>query len=271
MRATFLIFLGLGTLVGCAPTLMGNPLGEVDLAGVLPGSGIYRERTALPSVPEERLASPDPRVRELAFDQLSQERRGAEVGPEFHYLYGRYYLASGDYPTAANYFNLGLRALYPYAFDRQGRDVWEYGYGRAEAYLHFAPEKAVRDARILLERASPASDRFRPSSRLPQKLRGRELLVKALVAVKAYEEVLSEAEAYFKEWEAFRGELNPLVSLPALWRVVLERGKALEGLGRVGEARGVYESIVSAFERGTPVDRSTYEEAKSRLSRLKTG
>ncbi|WP_135256436.1 hypothetical protein [Thermus caldilimi] len=267
MRVFFLVFVGV--FAGCAPTLTGNPLGEVDLGQVLPGSGIYRERTALPSVSEERLVSPDPRVREIAFDQLSRERRGAEVGPEFYYLYGRYYLASGDYSVAASYFNLGLRALYPYAFDRQGRDVWEYGYGRAEAYLRFTPEKAVRDARVLVEKAAPVSDRFRLSSRLPQKLRGRELLVRALVAAKSYEEALSEAEVYFKEWETWRGELNPLVSLPALWRVVLERGKALEGLGRLGEARTVYESIVSAFERGTPVDRPTYEEAKARLGTLK--
>ena len=66
------VYLVLGlVLAACAPTVTGDPLGEADLSRVLPGSGTYTPPRgvyeALPTVSEERLTHPDPRVREEAF------------------------------------------------------------------------------------------------------------------------------------------------------------------------------------------------------------
>ncbi|MDW8482282.1 MAG: hypothetical protein RML14_10550 [Meiothermus sp.] len=130
---------------------------------------------------------------------MRAEASGLGVGPEFHYYYGRYYLVSGDYGQAAFYCNLGLRGLYPYAFDREGRDIWEYAYCRTLAYLYTDPQKAVRDAQILAEKAAPTRDRF------PQRLRALELLAQAQVKTGDYQGALSTAENYFREWQTPRG------------------------------------------------------------------
>ncbi len=263
MRVVTLGLLGLLVFSACAPTTTGNPLGEVDLAGVLPGMGTYQSPRGVyepvPTVDEERLTHPDPRVREEAFALLRRQRTvGDGGGPEFHYLYGRYYEASGDYRNAAFYYNLGLRALYPYAFDRQGRDIWEYGYRRAEAYLRFSPESAVRDARILAEKAAPAE-----RGKLSQKTRAYALLVRAEEALGNPKGVLEAADLFYKSI----GDTTWLGSLPKLfWEVTLSRGKALEALGRTDEARKVYSDIVNT--RDLLVPREVQVEAGKALSRL---
>lgn len=212
----------------------------------------------MPTVSEERLTHPDSRVREEAFALLRRQKASEDGGPEFHYLYGRYYEASGDYQTAASYYNLGLKALYPYAFDRQGRDIWEYGYRRAEAYLRFIPEKAARDARILAEKAAPAE-----RGRLSQKTRAYALLVRAEEARGNAGGVLEAADLFYKSI----GDTMWLGGLPKLfWEVTLSRAKALEALGRVEEARKVYAEIAST--RDFLVPREVRAEAEKALSRL---
>jgi len=253
---------GLLVLSACAPTVTGDPFGEADLAGVLPGSGTYQPPRgvyeAVPYVDEARLTHPDPRVREEAFAALRRQRVAGDAGPEFHYLYGRYYEASGDYRTAASYYNRGLRALYPFAFDRQRRDVWEYGYRRAEAYLRFDPGKAVRDARILAEKAAPVE-----RGRLSQKSRAYALLVRAEEAVGNPSGVLEAADLFYKSLAdvAWGGAVADL-----FWGVTLSRAKALEALGRVEEARKVYGEIVSTRDLFVP--REVQAEAEKALSRL---
>lgn len=261
-RVGFLGLLGVLVLSACAPTVTGDPFGEADLARILPGSGTYQPPRGVyepvPTVSEERLTHPDPRVREEAFALLRRQKAGGDGGPEFHYLYGRYYEASGDYKTAAFYYNLGLKALYPYAFDRQGRDIWEYGYRGAEAYLRFAPEKAARDARILAEKAAPAE-----RGRLSQKTQAYALLVRAEEARGNAEGVLEAADLFYKSI----GDTTWLGGLPKLfWEVTLSRAKALEALGRVEEARKVYAEIAST--RDLLVPREVRAEAEKALSRL---
>lgn len=253
-------------LSACAPTLEG-PLGEGDLASLLPGAGVYRDRTGLPMVSQAFLASPDARVREEAFARLRREKMAADAasgaGPEFMYLYGVYYAASGDYRTAAVYFDLGLKRLYPYAFDRQGRDIWEYGYRRALAYLEYEPQKALRDARILVAKAPPPRER-----EMSKRLLALELEIRSLLALGDYEGALAATDGYFKVWneEAFRAPYPQ--SQYALWRVMLLKGKALEGLGRKGEARQVYTTILEARAKFNPVEDEVFREAEARLNTL---
>jgi tetratricopeptide (TPR) repeat protein len=243
-------------------------LGEADLSRVLPGSGTYVPPRgvyeALPTVSEERLTHPDPRVREEAFALLRRQRMaGDSVGPEFHYLYGRYYEASGDYKSAANYYNLGLKALFPFAFDRQRRDVWEYGYRRAEAYLRFAPEKAARDARILAEKGAPA----RPGE-LPQAVRAYALLVRAEEALGNPEGVLEAAEAFYR---SLRGVNWGSRVADLFWRTTLAKARTLERLGRLAEAREDYARIASAQDLFLPDEvRREAREALVRLGAPKT-
>jgi tetratricopeptide (TPR) repeat protein len=243
-------------------------LGEADLSRVLPGSGTYVAPRgvyeALPTVSEERLTHPDPRVREEAFALLRRQRMaGDSVGPEFHYLYGRYYEASGDYRSAASYYNLGLKALYPFAFDRQRRDVWEYGYRRAEAYLRFAPDKAARDARILAEKGAPA----RPGE-LPQAARAYALLVRAEEALGNPEGVLAAAEAFYRSLQGVNwgGRVADL-----FWRTTLAKARALERLGQLVEAREDYARIAGAQDLFLPDEvRREAREALVRLGAPKT-
>jgi tetratricopeptide (TPR) repeat protein len=243
-------------------------LGEADLSRVLPGSGTYVAPRgvyeALPTVSEERLTHPDPRVREEAFALLRRQRMaGDSVGPEFHYLYGRYYEASGDYKSAASYYNLGLKALYPFAFDRQGRDVWEYGYRRAEAYLRFALDKAARDARILAEKGAPA----RPGE-LPQAARAYALLVRAEEALGNPEGVLAAAEAFYRSLQGVNwgGRVADL-----FWRTTLAKARALERLGQLVEAREDYARIAGAQDLFLPDEvRREAREALVRLGAPKT-
>jgi tetratricopeptide (TPR) repeat protein len=243
-------------------------LGEADLSRVLPGSGTYVAPRgvyeALPTVSEERLTHPDPRVREEAFALLRRQRMaGDSVGPEFHYLYGRYYEASGDYKSAASYYNLGLKALYPFAFDRQGRDVWEYGYRRAEAYLRFALDKAARDARILAEKGAPA----RPGE-LPQAARAYALLVRAEEALGNPEGVLAAAEAFYRSLQGVNwgGRVADL-----FWRTTFAKARALERLGRLVEAREDYARIAGARDLFLPDEvRREAREALVRLGAPKT-
>jgi tetratricopeptide (TPR) repeat protein len=261
-RVHLVLVLGL-VVAACAPTVTGDPLGEADLSRALPGSGTYTPPRgvyeALPTVSEERLTHPDPRVREEAFALLRRQRMaGDSVGPEFHYLYGRYYEASGDYKSAASYYNLGLKALYPFAFDRQGRDVWEYGYRRAEAYLRFAPDKAARDARILAEKGAPG----RPGE-LPQAARAYALLVRAEEVLGNPEGVLEAAEAFYRSLQGVNwgGRVADL-----FWRTTLAKARALERLGRLAEAREVYAQIVSAQDLFLPDE--VRREAREALVRL---
>lgn len=251
---------GLVFLVGCAPTVGGPIGGEVDLARALPGSGVYRERDAAPTASLSELTSPDPRRREIAFDALRREKMRAEasglgVGPEFHYYYGRYYLVSGDYGQAAFYCNLGLRGLYPYAFDREGRDIWEYAYCRTLAYLYTDSQKAVRDAQILAEKAAPTRDRF------PQRLRALELLAQAQVKTGDYQGALSTAETYFREWQNAPGFITE--KFASYWKVVLTRAQALEALGQKAEAARIYASIL----RGDYVPPEVSQAAREALER----
>lgn len=261
MRMRKAVLLAVLLLSACAPQV-GGPLGEVDLASALSGSGTYRGSEPLPSVALSSLTSPDPRVREEAFALLRRQRAQAgEAGPEFMYLYGAYHLASGDYGQAAFYFNLGLRSLYPYAFDRQGRDVWDYGYGRASAYLHTEPQKALRDAVLLAEKAPPPA-----GGRMPKALLALELRVRALLALKGYEEALKAAEDYFRTWS---GLPTPyLEGQRAFWRVALLRAEALEGLGRLEEARKAYAAILTAREKLAPVEEEVLRKARERLAAL---
>jgi len=266
-RVYLVLVLGL-VLAACAPTVTGDPLGEADLSRALPGSGTYTPPRgvyeALPTVSEERLTHPDPRVREEVFALLRRQRMaGDSVGPEFDYLYGRYYEASGDYKSAASYYNLGLKALYPFAFDRQGRDVWEYGYRRAEAYLRFAPDKAARDARILAEKGAPA----RPGE-LPQAARAYALLVRAEEALGNSEGVLEAAEAFYRSLQGVNwgGRVADL-----FWRTTLAKARALERLGRLAEAREVYARIAGAQDLFLPDEvRREAREALVRLGAPKT-
>ena len=266
-RVYSVLVLGL-VLAACAPTVTGDPLGEADLSRALPGSGTYTPPRgvyeALPTVSEERLTHPDPRVREEVFALLRRQRMaGDSVGPEFDYLYGRYYEASGDYKSAASYYNLGLKALYPFAFDRQGRDVWEYGYRRAEAYLRFAPDKAARDARILAEKGAPA----RPGE-LPQAARAYALLVRAEEALGNSEGVLEAAEAFYRSLQGVNwgGRVADL-----FWRTTLAKARALERLGRLAEAREDYARIASAQDLFLPDEvRREAREALVRLGAPKT-
>ena len=266
-RAYLVLVLGL-VLAACAPTVTGDPFGEADLSRVLPGSGTYTPPRgvyeALPTVSEERLTHPDPRVREEAFALLRRQRMaGDSVGPEFHYLYGRYYEASGDYRSAANYYNLGLKALFPFAFDRQRRDVWEYGYRRAEAYLRFAPDKAARDARILAEKGAPA----RPGE-LPQAARAYALLVRAEEALGNPEGVLAAAEAFYRSLQGVNWG-SRVADL--FWRTTLAKARALERLGRLAEAREDYARIASARDLFLPDEvRREAREALVRLGAPKT-
>jgi tetratricopeptide (TPR) repeat protein len=266
-RAYLVLVLGL-VLAACAPTVTGDPLGEADLSRVLPGSGTYTPPRgvyeALPTVSEERLTHPDPRVREEAFALLRRQKTvGDSFGPEFHYLYGRYYEASGDYKSAASYYNVGLKALYPFAFDRQGRDVWEYGYRRAEAYLRFAPEKAARDARILAEKGAPA----RPGE-LPQAARAYALLVRAEEALGNPEGVLEVVGAFYRSLQGVNwgGRVADL-----FWRTTLAKARALERLGRLAEAREEYARIASTQDLFLPDEvRREAREALVRLGAPKT-
>lgn len=261
----WVLFLAL-LLASCAPTV-GGFLGEVDLLGVLPGSGTYRGPEPLPQVAESSLEHPDYRVRDEAFALLSSQKRSADAsgrgaGPEFMYLYGVYHAASGDYGQAAYYFNSGLRRLAPYAFDRQGRDIWLYGYQRTEAYLQVEPVKAVRDARILVRFAAPPVQ-----GRMPQKLLALELLVKAQVRTGDYGGALDTAQEYFKAWEELKGMLPYVQGFYSFYRVVLERAKALEGLGRLDEARSVYRAILNSPPK-VPVESTVLKEAENRLKAL---
>jgi len=266
-RAYLVLVLGL-VLAACAPTVTGDPFGEADLSRVLPGSGTYTPPRGvyepLPTVSEERLTHPDPRVREEAFALLRRQRMaGDSVGPEFDYLYGRYYEASGDYMRAASYYDLGLKALYPFAFDRQRRDVWEYGYRRAEAYLRFAPDKAARDARILAEKGAPA----RPGE-LPQAARAYALLVRAEEALGNPESVLAAAEAFYRSLQGVNwgGRVADL-----FWRTTLAKARALERLGRLAEAREEYARIASTRDLFLPDEvRREAREALVRLGAPKT-
>ncbi|WP_243027862.1 hypothetical protein [Thermus albus] len=255
-------------LAACAPTT-GGLFGEADLAGVLPGAGTYRGPEPVPTVGEDLLAHPDPRIREEAFARLRSEKRNAEAygsgaGPEFHYLYGVYYAASGQWDVAISYYNLGLKALYPYAFDRQGRDIWLYGYGRARAYLQREPAKALRDARILLQHAAPPV-----TGRMPQEILARELLVEAYVRTGGYEQALKAADEYFRAWKELVGTMPYVGGWYSFWRVVFQKGKALEALGRREEARQTYASILAQEkEAKTPVEREVLRKAEERLNAL---
>ena len=266
-RAYLVLVLGL-VLAACAPTVTGDPFGEADLSRVLPGSGTYTPPRGvyepLPTVSEERLTHPDPRVREEAFALLRRQRMaGDSVGPEFHYLYGRYYEASGDYKSAASYYNLGLKALFPFAFDRQRRDVWEYGYRRAEAYLRFAPDKAARDARILAEKGAPA----RPGE-LPQAARAYALLVRAEETLGNPEGVLEAGEAFYRSLQGVNWG-SRVADL--FWRTTLAKARALERLGRLAEAREDYARIASTQDLFLPDEvRREAREALVRLGAPKT-
>ena len=254
-------------LVGCAPTVTGDPFGEVDLEGVLPGSGTFPTLTRglppaeRPTVRLDTLSHPDSRVRDEAFGLLRRQYAQAQnPGPEFSFYYGAYYEASGDCQTAVRYYNRGLRGLYPYAFDRDGRDVWEYGYRRAVCYLKTEPAKAVRDAEVLARKAAPR----RPGSFEPsQGTRALALLVEARYAVGDYEGALRVYEDFVKGVEA-DGYTASVAAL--LWRTGLTRGKALEALGRVDEARRVYAAIAGTQDFFVP--RDVREEARKALERL---
>ncbi len=267
-RVYLVLVLGL-VLAACAPTVMWDSWGEVDLARILPGSGTYTPPrgffAALPTVSEERLTHPDRRVREEAFALLMQQKMVGEDtgGPEFQYLYGRYYEASGDYENAASYYNLGLWKLKPFAFDRQGRDIWEYGYRRAEAYLRFAPDKAARDARILAEKGAPA----RPGE-LPQAARAYALLVRAEEALGNPEGVLAAAEAFYRSLQGVNWG-SRVADL--FWRTTLAKARALERLGRLAEAREEYARIASTRDLFLPDEvRREAREALVRLGAPKT-
>ncbi|MFW8120774.1 hypothetical protein, partial [Klebsiella pneumoniae] len=60
-------------------------------------------------------------------------------------------------------------------------------------YLQYEPAKALRDAKILVEKAAPAR-----RGQETQKMKGLELLAMAQFALNDYEGVLATAEAYFK-------------------------------------------------------------------------
>ena len=247
---------------GCAPTATLFP--EEDLARVLPGpGGTYRSSIPVPPVSLDELTHPDPRISEPAFRRLRTLDENIPINvytpPEYSWRFGVYWLAKKDWQQAARWFDYGLKAMAGEAsFDREGRDIWDYGYQRALAYLQYEPQKAVRDARILVRFAAPPVQ-----GRMPQKLLGLELLVKAQVRTGDYNGALDTAQEYFKAWEELKG-IPPLVQgFHSLHRVILERGKALEGLGRLDEARGVYRAILRAS--GALVESAVLKEAEERL------
>ncbi|MFN3369361.1 MAG: hypothetical protein ACK4ZX_08195, partial [Thermus sp.] len=267
--------LGLMALLaaGCAPGTMSGleqvlRFPEADLERVLPGpGGVYRSPVPVPYVSLDSLTDPDPRISDNAFRTLRRLRDDIPINrdepPEYGWRFGMYYMSRRNWPKAAQEFDWGLKAMGgAFSFDREGRDVWDYGYMRALAYLQYEPEKAVRDARILVAKAAPAR-----AGVMPQLLLGQELLVRALVATKDYEGALAEADKYFG---AYR-ELNPPVveGNRSLGRVSLARAKALEALGRLDEARRAYAAIVATKNNViAPLDRETIREAEERLNAL---
>lgn len=277
MKRIGLALAGLALLAACAPgaTSPGGEVlrfAEVDLAQAVPGlGGVYRSPIPVPTVPEGALADPDPRISDPAFQALRRLQRSYEEGypleptpPEYHWRYGLYWKARGDQGQAARSFSWGVWTLASagVSFDREGRDIWDYGYERTLALTALDPARAVRDARILAERASPS----RTYQGLAQRLKGLELLARAQLAAKDHQGVLETAELYFREWSRLDSKgtsVSEIFRSPL--RVALFQGQALEALGRKEEARRVYAGIV---ERSSDAERAVLEEARAGLGRL---